>query len=139
MSVRLTRRRLLATGASGAAALYLPRAAAAAGKTDPWLDRATYRRRVGETFMLRRDDGHLLKLHLARVRNLSGRTRRGRAQAGRSDSFMLVFKPVRGTAVEQGTFYLSHRALGRTQLFVVPTVNAVGGTRYVVIVNRADR
>lgn len=122
----VTRRRLLAIGGSAAAAASLPgfllpaRAAAAAS----WLDRSTYETRIGEIFTMRLESGARFTLRLEAV-------------TGKGRSFDLVFKPTSAVEHAQATRQVSHDALGRTELFLVPFKTPKTTLRYIASINRA--
>ena len=132
----ITRRRLLGIGGAAAATLALPGAARAAGKAPvtraSWLERASFTRRVGQTFTATGPDGRSVPLVLKSVGDLSGKTSRGRTLTGRNDAFALTFKSS-GSLPEQGVLKFSHAQLGSAQLFAVP-----GTTTLSVVVNRSE-
>jgi uncharacterized protein DUF6916 len=132
----VTRRQLLAWGATAGAAATLHGLVAAPlslGR-ESWVRRATYARRVGETFRAVLDDGTTVALRLVAVDDLAGQTARGRSLAGRDDAFLLEFLGPDTPRRPQGVYELRHRALGRARLFLVPHEST-----YVAVVNRADR
>jgi len=132
----VTRRQLLAWGATAGAAATLHGLVAAPlslGR-ESWLRRATYARRVGETFRAVAEDGTTVALRLVAVDDLAGKTGCGRSLAGCEDAFVLEFLGPDAPRLPQGVFELRHRALGRGRLFLVPH-----GSTYVAVVNRADR
>jgi hypothetical protein len=135
----VTRRQLLAWGAvaGAAAALRGLVAAPVSVARESWLRRATYTGRVGESFHAVRGSGKTVALRLVAVEDLAGSTPSGESLAGRDDAFLLELLGPRTPELTQGIVELRHRALGRTELFIVP--QAPGGSRnaYAVVVNRA--
>lgn len=126
----ITRRNLLAVGGAALATAAVPGAARAASRPD-WFDRDALEARVGETFVMR-EEGRSTALRLKSVRDLAGTTHRGRSLRGRSDAFVLTFKPVSSAPAGDATATFSHRKLGATQLFAM-----AGTATYTVIVNRS--
>lgn len=133
---QLTRRRLLAFGGAALATAAVPGTARAAtgGPRPSWADRDALAARVGDTFVMRSDDGSSVAVRLKSVRDLPGTTVRGRSLKGRADAFVLTFKPVSATPAGQSTRTFEHPRLGSTQLFAV-----AGDSTYTVVVNRSVR
>lgn len=131
---KLTRRRALAFGGAALAGAVVPSTASGArarAARPSWADREALAARVGETFVLHGDEG-AVAVRLKSVRDLAGTTPRGRSLKGRSDAYLLTFKPVSGSPAGQATRVFEHPRLGRTQLFAV-----AGDTTYTVVVNRS--
>lgn len=132
--IRLTRRRLMASGGAAALSMGLvggvavPRAAAAGS----WLSRRSHAARVGQAFTARPPGGPTTGLKLAGVEDLAGTSRKGTSLAGRDDAFALRFARTSGPDFPQGPVELRHRQLGRTTLFLVPG----GDGSYALVVNR---
>jgi hypothetical protein len=129
---------LLAWGALVGAAATLPGLVAApvAVGRESWLRRATYTRRVGETFHAVVGNGHTVPLRLIAVEDLAASTARGTSLAGREDAFLLVLRGPEVPKLSQGVFELRHRTLGRNQLFLVPEEHE---NTYAVVINRVAR
>jgi hypothetical protein len=137
----VTRRQLLAWGAAAGAAATLPGlvAAPAALGRESWLRRATYTRRVGDTFHAVLENGRTVPLRLSAVEDLAGSTARGTSLAGRDDAFLLELRGPGEPSLGQGAYELRHRTLGRDTLFLVPQAPEARGTAYAIVVNRVDR
>jgi hypothetical protein len=133
----LSRRRFLVLGGAAATTVAVPGVArgatqARAAKSTSWLDRRTFSGRVGETFVVRGDDGVSVAARLSKVSNLPGTTPRGRSLARRADAFILTFTPVAGAPTGGAAIRaFSHPQLGSTQLF------AAAGDTYTVVVNHS--
>jgi hypothetical protein len=137
----MTRRRLLAWGATAAAATAVPPllvAPEAVGR-ETWLRRGSYEKHVGDRFRAVLGDGRTVSLRLEAVRDLSGTTPSGRALAGRDDAFLLELRGPDAPRLTQGVNELRHAAFGHRDLFIVPQRPTGGGSSYAVVVNRADR
>jgi hypothetical protein len=127
----VTRRQLLAWGAAAGAAATLRGlvGAPASVARQSWMRRATYTGRIGQTFHAVAD-GSGVALRLAAVEDLP-------TLAGSDDAFLLEFSGPRAPRLTQGVVELRHKALGRTQLFLVPEAPGEHGQSYAVVVNRA--
>jgi hypothetical protein len=137
----ITRRRLLAWGATAAAATTVAPLLMAPGAVgrESWLRRGSYENHVGEYFRAGLGDGRTVSLRLEAVRDLIGTTPKGRSLAGHDDAFLLELRGPDTPRLPQGVSELRHSALGRRHLFVVPDGPARDGSAYAVVVNRADR
>jgi hypothetical protein len=137
----VTRRQLLAWGATVGAAATLGGLVAAPRSFawDSWLRRATYTRRVGESFHASLAGGGTVVLRLSAVEDLAGSAPRGASLAGRDDAFLLEFRGPHAPRLAQGVVELRHRALGRHRFFLVPQALGDDGNTYVVVVNRVAR
>jgi hypothetical protein len=81
--------------------------------------------RVGEGFVLEADDEkHELRLHEC--------TRLGQAASGR-EPFSIVFLGPHEPVLPQRIYPLTHDALGRLEIFLVPVAQDADGTRYEAI------
>jgi hypothetical protein len=137
----MTRRRLLAWGATAAAATAVPPllvAPEAVGR-ESWLRRGSYEKHLGDRFRAVLGDGRTVSLRLEAVRDLSGTTPSGRPLAGRGDAFMLELCGPDTPRLTQGISELRHAAFGHRDLFIVPQRPGRNGSSYAVVVNRADR
>ena len=133
---QLTRRRLLAFGGAAVATAAVPGTARAASRAarPSWADRDALAARVGDSFVMRSDDGSSVAVRLQSVRDLPGTTPRGRSLKRHAQAYALTFKPVSAAPSGQATRTFSHPQLGSTQLFAV-----AGDATYTVVVNRSVR
>jgi hypothetical protein len=137
----VTRRQLIAWGATTAVVASLPRLVASprAVAQGSWLRRAGYTGRIGQAFRASAGDATTVDLRLEAVRDLAGTTPGGATLAARDDAFLLELRGPVTPRLGQGVFELRHPALGRKRLFLVPQAPEAHGTSYVVVVNRAAR
>jgi uncharacterized protein DUF6916 len=132
--IGLTRAQLLERSLVVAVAASLPAFAAAParaawGRRAGALSRSAFAPHVGSAFFIERPRGARERVELAEIEDLHG--------ARDSDlAFSLIFRGRRPGAISQGTFPISHRALGTLHLFLVPINTSNAGQDYQVIVDR---
>jgi hypothetical protein len=142
-SGRITRRRLLKTGAVAAlvaGAGGAGRALAGVGGSDlgdgpgigmprggaAYLHRGTYAPLVGSEFKVLRPGGRTLRMKLVAAQ----------ARPGVGDSFSLLFRGRRTTGVESGIYRLEHPLMGSFELFLNPVERGVKGLNLEAVINR---
>jgi hypothetical protein len=137
----ITRRQLLAWGATASVAVTLRGLAAAPQSvaTEPLLRRASYVGRVGQSFYAAQGGATTVSLRLLAVDDLIGTTPRGASLAGLDDAFLLEFRGPSTPRLSQGVYQLHHQAIGHIRLFLVPQAPGGHGNTYAVVINRADR
>lgn len=125
-------------GASlGKGALPLPYEA----KTDPvfYFTSDSFAPYVGSTFRVSRGKGIAFDATLVSVTDLQAKSqamaRAFRAQVQEGHCFALSFSAGARDTVSQGICKLSHPALGRFSLFVVPGATSAEGASYAAIIN----
>lgn len=135
---KLTRRRLVLSGAAAVAGLYVtgtvPAAAWARGPA--YLRRASYAALTGGAFPAIGSDGAAVTLRLSAVSDLV-RAAQTPSLAGRDDAFTLTFSGPSETLLAGGTRKLRHPSLGWVSLFITPVGAATRGQLYEVVVDRA--
>jgi hypothetical protein len=136
----MTRRRLLWLSGTTVALTALPTRVrvARAAQGGGWLRRSAYTGRIGETFHVRLSGGGRLRLRLASVSDLQGATIAGAPLAGRDDAFCVTLNGASAPPLAQGTYRLSHPALGRAALFLVPGRGDAREATYQLVVHRAE-
>jgi len=85
----------------------------------------------GQTFVLAEADGATRDLELVEVRDLGRR----RTAEGELSNYALTFLARTPEALPQGTYRLTHPALGSMDVFVVPIGRDAAGVRYEAIFN----
>ncbi len=93
------------------------------------LSRADFEAHVGSEFVASRPDGGSLVLTLGEVRPL------GQAAPGRRDGFALELRGPTRPVLDQGTHDLTHTALGRLTIFLVPVGRDERGIAYEAVFN----
>ncbi len=121
----ITRRRALQAGAVLAAVTVLPldvlRDAGAAPPMRGEIDRAGYEHTRGQGFVVA-GGGYRVTATLTAVRGYPV----DQPTPGAGEIFTLHFRPAAGRRLPQGLYTVSHRALGTTQLLLVPDPDTPG-------------
>jgi hypothetical protein len=142
-SARLTRARLLKTGAVAAlvaGAGGAGRALAGVGGSDltdgpgigmprggaAYLHRRTYAPLVGSEFTLHRPGARTLRMKLVDAK----------VWPGVGDSFSLLFRGRRNPGVESGVYRIEHPRMGSFELFLTPVGRGVKGLNLEAVINR---
>ncbi len=142
-SARLTRARLLKTGAMAAlvaGAGGAGRALAGVGSSDitegpgigmphggpAYLHRGSYAPLVGSEFTLHRPGARTLRMKLVETN----------VRPGVGDSFSLLFRGRRTSGVESGIFRIEHPRMGSFELFLSPVGRGVKGLNLEAVINR---
>jgi hypothetical protein len=103
-------------------------AGAAAG--NDFFAQAVFAGLVGETFRIERPGTGPVGLKLTELRDL-------RLEGQTGEAFALRFQGPGGTPLEQDTYVVSHRRLGRFALFIVPMAATRDRREYEAVVNRS--
>jgi hypothetical protein len=107
-------------------------------KTDPafYFTRESFAPYVGSTFRLTtRAKGVAYDATLVSVFDYQAQARARKNKTHGGESFALTFRAGERETVSQGTYKLSHAALGHFSLFVVPGKSDAGGTSYEAVIN----
>ncbi|HEX9992423.1 MAG TPA: hypothetical protein VGB14_05805 [Acidimicrobiales bacterium] len=127
----------MTTGAAALAgvAAGLP-AVAGAATGARWTSRATWEPLVGTPVTVW-TEGRAVRLRLAAVRDLRGRSSTAAPLAARDDAFVLVFDGDADADLAGGVYRVHAGRAGAFDALVVPTRTRAGTTRHALVVNRA--
>jgi hypothetical protein len=104
-----------------------------------YFNHETFAPYLNSTFRLSRGKGIAFDATLVEVSDLRAKSqvtaRSLKSQARDGECFALTFRAGARDTVSQGTCKLSHAALGRFSLFVVPGAPSADGVTYAAIIN----
>ena len=86
----------------------------------------TFADRIGESFRIRLADDAIIETSLIEARTWGEESARGRGRT----PFSLVFRGPAGPVLPQRIYSMEHAAVGRFDIFIVPTGPDAEGMRY---------